>query len=303
MGRFATRLKLAVNTNLAGSDVGWTITTQNVGLASLGIIGTSLPLYTGSGRPANGTVISDRHITDPLDLSLGNITIERCLIRPTAVGQGLPVLTTNDNNTFVPVPATVTIRDCDIDGSLLDAFSSAMSTGFIGIGNLINNYIHGFGSGIALFNAGTQFDSLIERNYVRGLTAWGDPATTGNHSDAFTIRDFTNSVNPARQAIIRNNRFDCDSPNATGAFFIQTYAGNINNVLVEGNLLEGGGYQLVLEEHSGNTYSNMSSINNRMSATGYGPGYVSGGPGWAMQSENYRYVPGNPDGKGLPVFL
>lgn len=68
--------------------------------------------------------------------------------------------------------------------------------------------------------------------------AWGDPATTGNHSDGFTVRDFP--AGPGRLLIVRNNRIDCDSGNDTGAFFVQTYGGNIDNVAASGNLLEGG---------------------------------------------------------------
>jgi hypothetical protein len=73
---------------------------------------------------------------------------------------------------------------------------------------------------------------------------------------------------------VRNNRFDCNSGNDTGALFIQTYSGNIDNVVIEGNLLEGATYQLVLGAGYGHNYSNMSAINNRMSGTGYGAGNI-----------------------------
>jgi hypothetical protein len=86
--------------------------------------------------------------------------------------------------------------------------------------------------------------ALVERNYITKLRAWGDPAADGNHSDAFTVRDFKDA--PGRQLLVRNNRFDRNSGNDTDAFFIQTYSGDFANVTAEGNLLEGGGYQLVL---------------------------------------------------------
>ena len=42
-------------------------------------------------------------------------------------------------------------------------------------------------------------------------------------------------------------------------------------------LVEGGGYQLILESGFGNEYGRaMSAINNRFSGTGYGAGYVDG---------------------------
>jgi hypothetical protein len=151
-----------------------------------------------------------------------------------------------------------------------------------------------------MLNTGLLHDSLIEHNYVTDLISWGDPATTGNHCDGYTIRDFPNRTMPNRQLIVRNNRFDCNTDNATGAFFIQAWADEVDNVTAQGNLLEGNGYQLILE-YSSNGYSNVKAINNRMTGTGYGAGYVTGGPGWTMQQENYIYNSSNPDGKGAPV--
>jgi hypothetical protein len=42
----------------------------------------------------------------------------------------------------------------------------------------------------------------------------------------------------------------------------------------------------------------MQAINNRFGTSGYGVGYVSGGPGWAVWSNNYIYDAGDPDGRG-----
>lgn len=305
MSRFAHRLRYArkqTSSSGGGYGVGWTITTANVGLASLGINGANLPLYTGPEKPASGTILTNLRFESGLDLSNGNITIERCLFRPTSVGQGMPLVTTTDYNTFIPVPQPITIKDCDFDGTLLSDYSAAMSSGFGGIANMINNYIHHFGSGIGMLGTGLLHSSLIEHNYVRDLVSYGDPATTGNHCDAYTVRDFPNRDVPTRQLIVRNNRFDCTTDNATGAFFVQAYADEIDNLTAEGNLLEGDGYQLALEWHNSG-YSNVKAINNRMTGTGYGAGYVTGGSGWTVQSENYIYNASNTDGKGTPVIF
>lgn len=291
-------------TDPAGSSnayYGWELTASNTGLARSGLTCDELPLYTGSDRPTSGTVISDVRIIEPLVLSAGDITIERSCIQPTHVGHGNPVLTTTDNNTGQITTARVVIRDSEIDGSLLPDSDAAWSTGFLGVADLLNNYIHHLGSGIGLMNTGTQLSSRIEGNYVTDLLAYGDPATTGNHSDAFTIRDFDTTTNESRTVIVSNNRFDCDSPSATGAFFIQTYAGNINNLTLEGNLLEGGGYQLGLEENYGHAYSNVRSINNRFSGTGWGATYRTGGPGWTQWSDNHIIDPGAPESRGQSV--
>lgn len=305
MSRHARRLQYAAKpTPLPASayGVGWHITAANVGLASLGIDGTALPLYTGPSKPASGTVITDVQFDSGLDLSNGSIRIERCLFRPTSVGQGMPLVTTTDYNTFVPVPAPVVIKDCDFDGTLLSQFSAAWCTAFMGIADLSNNYIHHFGSGIANMGTGSQFDCIVEHNYVWDLVSWGNPATDGNHCDAYTVRDFTNTVVADRQLTVRNNRFDCTTTNATGAFFIQGYADLIANLTASNNYLEGLGYQMILEYHN-NGYTNIRATNNRFSGTGYGAGYITGGEGYAFQQENYLYDANAPDGKGAPVVF
>lgn len=280
---------------------GWTLTAETVGLAPLGLSCDSLPVYTGPAKPLAGTTISGQLITNGLDLSAGGIMIERSCIQPTSIGRGLPVLTTTDNNvTFLPGPEPVTIRDSEIDGSRLGTEMGALSTGFIGIATVQRNYVHHLGSGIALFHSGASLDALIENNYVTDLLGWGDAATTGNHSDAFTIRDFSNVERPDRKAVIRNNRFDCDSPNPTGAFFIQAYAGRIDNVTIEGNLLEGSGYQLALEAKDSG-YSNITATDNRFSGTGFGAVYVTGGPGFASWQDNYVYAAAAPGARGTAV--
>ena len=280
---------------------GWQLTAQNVGLAPLGLSCDTLPVYTGPDKPATGAVINGQLITSGLDLSNGGITIEKSCIRPTSVGQGMPVLTTTDNNgDYLPGDDMVTIRDSDIDGTKLDLQTAAYATGFIGVGTLQRNYVHHFGSGLAIFHAGTKLDALVEGNYVTDMIGYGNPATTGNHSDAFTIRDFTDAQNPARKVVVRGNRFDCDSDNATGAFFIQAYGGRIDNVTADSNLLEGQGWLMGLEAKD-NGYSNVAVTNNRWNVGGYGTAYVTGGSGFTAWSDNYRYDAAQPDGKGAVV--
>lgn len=282
------------------SGPGWTVNASNVGLAPHGLSCAQLPVYSGGEFVPRGTVISGQRISSMLNLSAGSITIERSCIQPTSVGRGLPAVTTTNNNKGTLTPTRVVIRDSEFDGSLLSKELAAYSTGFIGIADLSRNYIHGFGSGIAIMNAGSTLDSIIERNYVTGLVAWGNGATTGNHSDAFTVRDFTAAERANRSLVIRQNRFDCDSGNDTGALFIQTFAGRIDNVLVEENLLEGRGYQLALEQ-TNSPYSNMRAVNNRFSGTGWGSAYVAHGPGWAQWKNNHIYNSHSPDGQGVAV--
>lgn len=281
---------------------GWELDETNTGLAGVSLDCASLAPYTGGEKPKAGAVIERVRITTGLDLSNGGVTLDRVCIQPTSVGQGMPVVTTTDYNQCCGVaPATVTISNSDFDGSKLSVRDAAMATAFLGVADLRNNYLHDFGSGIAIFNAGTELDATVEGNYVGRLLGYGDPATDGNHSDAFTVRDFDTSTRPSRRLVVRNNRFDCDSPNATGAFFIQTYGGPIHNLTMSGNLLQGGGYQLGLNEMNGNAYGELAALDNRFSGTGYGPAYVQGGAGWDTWEENYRDEPSAPEHRGAPV--
>lgn len=279
---------------------GWGITPSNVGLRRLGLSCDRLPAYRGPQRVPAGTTISGRLISSGLDLSAGGITVERSCIRPTGAAPGMPIVGTTNYDSMRPTPSKVIIRDSDIDGSRLSATAAARATGFIGVADLVRNYIHRFGSGIAIMNAGTELDSLVAQNYVTGLVATGDPAGDGTHSDAFTVRDFDIASRPGRKLIVRGNRFDCDSGADTGALFIQTYSGPIGNVLVQRNLLEGGGYQLGLNG-ARHKYSNMRAVGNRFSGTGWGPAYVQGGPGWAAWEGNHLHEKGDVSAEGAVV--
>ncbi|MBG6056120.1 hypothetical protein IWX81_002552 [Salinibacterium sp. CAN_S4] len=284
----------------APGTAGWTVSASTVGLAPLGLTCASLPAYTGSSSVPSGSVISGKRISGGLDLSAGSITIENSCIQPTSAGRGMPVVATQNFNTFAIAPSKVTIRNSEFDGSRLPTQDAAWATAFIGIADLTGNYIHGFGSGIGIMNSGSSLDATIERNYVTGLVAWGNPATNGNHSDAFTVRDFTDRSRADRKLTVLNNRFNSNSGSDTGALFIQTYSGSIDNVLIQGNLLEGNGYQLGLNQMN-DSYSNLRAVNNRFSGTGFGATYVQNGPGWAQWDSNFIYSSSATECKGAAV--
>jgi hypothetical protein len=270
---------------------GWLANESTVGLAPFGISGENLPVYTGPYKVPAGSFISGVRFTSNVDLSAGDITIEKSMFQPIQAARGLPLVTTTDfsQDSLPSAPGKVVIRDSEFDGTLLSDEIAAWATGFWGIADMQRNYIHHFGGGIALYNTGTQHDSLIEGNYITDMLGWGDPATTGNHSDTFTIRDFSDAARPDRKAIVRNNNFDNESPNVTGSFFIQANS-RIANVQIEGNLLTGGGFNLALEQNRGG-YSNIRAINNRFTPTGFGPVYTSGGEGWAAWQDNSIFNP------------
>lgn len=289
--------------------LGWQLSPTNTGLTPHGLNCGSLPSYTGSSKPAAGTLISGKRVNTTLDLSNGNITIEKSCIRPTSVGQGLSLMTTTDlnncNSNGCPVtPSTVTIRDSEIDGSLTQTSDVAYGCALVGIATMQRNYIHHTGSGICMYNTGSTLSATIEQNYVHQLRAFGSGGS-GSHNEAFTVRDFPTNSNPSRRMNVYNNRFDASSGNDTGAAFIQTYGDNINEVRFEGNLFEGQGYQLGMEASHGNIYGTaMRAINNRFSGTGYGPAYVTRNGlsyGWGEWRDNYINNPSAANNKGTVV--
>lgn len=283
--------------------MGWELTPTNVGLAPHGLDCDSLPVYTGSSSPADGTVISERRINTSLYLIYGDITITKSCIRPTSSGPHGLISTWDPNNcpsSCATAMGQVTITDSEIDGSLVPTQQVAYTGAFMGVGILERNYFHDIGSGIAFYNTGSTYTASAINNYVHQLRGYGNPATTGSHNEAATVRDH----NPGpgnRQLTFRGNYLTSDSGNDTGALFLQPYGGFINNVTVENNLLAGGGYQLILEGNYNGYGNNMRSINNRFSATGFGPGYTDGGPGWSLWTENYRNAPGQPGNRGTIV--
>lgn len=282
---------------------GWQITAANTGLAAYGMsCSQNLPVYTGPTRVPAGTVISGMRITTPLILNEGGVTIEKSCLQPTYSDQ--TIVQTWDPNAACPKdegcppPAGLSIiRDSEFDGSRLSFSDQAYTTAFKGVATLQRNYIHNVGSGIGIIAAGKTLDALIEQNYVVGLVTFGNGVT---HSDAFTIRDLDASQKPDRIGIVRNNRFNCDGGDESGALFLQAW-GKIHNVTVEGNLLEGGGYQLTLGIKDQGSYGNIKAIDNRFSGTGWGAVNTEAGPGWTAWQQNYYNNSAAPNNQGSPV--
>lgn len=277
---------------------GWQLTAQNVGLAPHGLVCDQLPLYLGPAKPLQGNTISGLRIDKPLDLSNGNILIEKSCIKPSGTGTHNNFLVTtttcSGNSCSATTAGNVTIRDSEITADHLSASLIAKSCAFLGVGTIQRTYMHGMGSGVCFFETGTVHSALAEHNYVRGLRSSGD-----SHNEAATIRDFRNAT--GRTAKFLNNRLDCSSGNATGGLFIQPTWLPIHNVTIQGNYLEGEGYNLYLERTGNATYGNVRAIDNRFRSTGWGPSATPSGPGYAEWRDNYRYDASKPDGKGVVV--
>ncbi|OQB07927.1 MAG: hypothetical protein BWY17_05171 [Deltaproteobacteria bacterium ADurb.Bin207] len=274
---------------------GWELSASSVGLARLGLSCDSLPEYTGPKKPSAGSTISEQKITlEELDLSEGNITLDRVCVRPVDIGNRSSLIFGYNPDLGEGQKGPVTIKDSDIDGSSVSNPLIFATCAFRGAANLYRNHIWGMGSGICFFGSSSMTSAEVEQNYVHDLRAgmFGNPPQP-SHNESATIRSFGGT-----SLLWKNNRLESFSGSDSGALFIQAYAGEIRNVVIEGNFMDTYGYDLPLETHGQNGYSNMKAIDNRFGLSGYGVGYVTGGPGWDVWADNYIYEKNAADGKG-----
>jgi hypothetical protein len=289
--------------------MGWQLDETNTGLAGVGIDRNSLPLYEpppsevqyGTWYVPAGTVLTEKRIElGAVVLSAGNITIERCWFHPSTIGRGMPLI----HNEQEPPDLPNVIRDSDIDGTNIawNADGTNPACGGFGV-NTTNIQIErcnilGFGSGVGLSG---QYEVRMEGTYIHDLVQGEWFLGSGqSHQDGLTMRSFGGP-----SATIRNNRILVNPPSkmATGPLFLQaTWTDSFfDNLDIEGNLLEGYGYCLALEESNGGYGTNLRAINNRFDSWNGWTTYVQGGPGWAEWRENYQNDPTQTDNKGAPV--
>jgi hypothetical protein len=283
---------------------GWDLNETNTGLAGAGVDKSSLPLYEppasqiqyGTWYVPEGTIISEKRIElGGIVISSGNITFERCWFHPLTIEKGMPLIHNEQN----PPKVQNIIRDCDIDGSAIDktVYKGLGTSAAISSENILIErcQIHHFGSGVAIGGnkpvtmKGTYIHDLIDTEYNPG--EW-------SHTDGFTIRNFGGT-----EANIINNRINSYNNHCTGAFFLQaTWADSyFDHIRLEGNLLEGNGYNVIIEKKNGNYGTDICAINNRFTVNGFGVGYVAEGPGWAEWQNNYINDPSQKDNKGAIV--
>ena len=290
---------------------GWELNENNTGLAGVGIDKNTLPDCNIPDKPAAGSTFSNCKIKKWVDLSNGNITIERCFIQPSMDNYTIPGSSYTNHGVAIlhmdlDSPNPVIIRDCDIDGSLIPV--EAGNNSIIAGGTIVRNHIYNTMNCISLV-VKTPFNTLVENNYTHNQRAYGDPAT-GSHNAAFQIRVFGGA-----QAIIRNNRFETVIPgysaNVSSALAMQPSSGVIDNVLITGNLLvANGGYLLFLQDYTNIYGTNIRAINNRFTVDKgcYGSNVVilchdssCLTYNWAEWRDNYMDDPTQPDHKGAEV--
>ena len=220
---------------------------------------TTTPSTGGYGVPAgtkltssgsvtvskSGSVVSGLDISGCLTVTASNVTI-----KDTRISGTCDLIVNNQG------------RDLVLDHVEIDGRGSA---GTLGIGynafTIRNGYIHGVGDGVR-----ANGDVTVQNSLITDLASGG-----GSHNDGIQITEGRNISIVGNVIENRNTQ--------TSAILIGADQGSIANVLVEANVLAGGGYSLYggARPPGGNSISNIVIKNNRFStkyfATGgrYGP--------------------------------
>jgi hypothetical protein len=228
-------------------------------------------------------VLANKTIPYEMVIEARGVMINGCLIRPEYVGMGMPLVSAG----------SAEIRDSEIDGGLIPDENIVYSIACSGTGIIERCNIHHAASGISINNT-TSRVSVAQGNYIHDLR-WISPA----HMDGITTRG-----SDGAGVIIRNNRSICGSASgSTGALFTQPYNGFIDRVCIKGNLLEGYGYNLYIDNHGAGYGSALFIVNNRMNPSGWGAFALdpAGSVRIAEFRENYIYDAGAEDGKGALI--
>jgi hypothetical protein len=187
-----------------------------------------------------GEVVEALEIDGTVAINASNVTLRRCRIR--AASFSVVRIKTGVTG--------VTIEDCEIDGV---GSNNDGCNGIQGSGVFRRNNIHHVENGVTPDGGGP---TVIEDNYIHDLLASGAP-----HYDCIQIDGGLSDV------VIRHNTAINDFTQ-TSAVMIDNYFGPVSDVLVEDNLLIGGGFTIYVDGHfNANAVTNVRIVHNHM-----GPG-------------------------------
>jgi len=230
--------------------------------------GLSLKATAGRTITVDNTVIDGERITGGLTIAAKNVTVRNSAIASSfATGEAA-------NGTGVIkilAGASATIDHCDLDGQ-----SRTHSGIWYEGASLVAraNDIRNTNDGIFAWDSG---GFTIEDNYLHDFTT----ATANGHIDGFQTEGASNGV-------IRHNTYDINS-GQTAAIGLWDGRRNTDNILVENNLIAGGGFSIYAEDYSATfSLTNVRHVNNKFSTKRYpcvglyGVWYVRGAPtdGW-----------------------
>lgn len=218
--------------------------------------GTQLRATSGRTISADNTIIDGEKITGGLTIAAKNVTVRNTWVI-SSFGTG-----TNVNGTGVIKilsGASATIENCTLDGSN----RTHAAVWFEGASVIVRRSIlFGVNDGIFVWDAA---NFTIEDNYLHGFT----DQTANGHIDGFQTEG-------ASHGVIRHNTIDV-TQDQDSTIAIWNSRRNSDDILVDNNLLAGGGFAVYAEDYSpsesnpagGYTVTNIRFTNNKFSNVHY----------------------------------
>ena len=234
-------------------------TAENTGVPA----GVTLKPYTGPYTITTpGTVIDGYDIPRGLTISASDVTIKNSRVH----GR----IDTGDANKN---PRTMIKRV-----ELIGPYDSASDGGYGAVGytgfTCDGCNVRGWGKGFALVR-----DAVVKNSWVHDIVVHGDPANGGSHNETIISLGGTNLT-------ITNNRLDAgNAPNVSASLALYSQMEAFNNVLVQGNLFDGGGYCVYAGLGGSHGASNTKFLNNTF-GTKYSPKCGGYGPAIAYHDGN-----------------
>jgi hypothetical protein len=190
-----------------------------------------------------GAVVEGLDIKGSVVIDAPNVTLKNCKV--TDPGYAVVLIKAGITGT--------TIQDCEIDNE------GTGGQGITGQGTFLRNNIHDCADGI---NVGGD-NTLIEGNYIHMMRGTAD-----SHFDGIQADGKFSNLTIRRNTVINEYTW-------TSAVMLDNYWGPIDNVVIEENLLIGGGYTVYINEMGagqpgGGPVTNVRFINNRLTGGYWG---------------------------------
>jgi hypothetical protein len=232
--------------------------------------GVSVKPYTGSHNITTpGTVLDGYEFNGTVYIQAPNVTIKNSIVH----GR----IDTGDANRY---GGTVIQRT-----EIIGPYNSAADGGYPAIGytgfTADGVEVRGWGKGFGLVR-----DVTVKNSWVHDIVVHGDPANGGSHNETIISLGGSNFT-------IVNNRLDAgNAPNVSASIALYSQMEAISNVLVQDNLLDGGGYCMYAGLAGSHGSSDSKFLNNTF-GNKYSDKCGSYGPAIAYDPNNGNQWSGN----------
>lgn len=209
---------------------------------------TLTPYYGDLVIDTAGAVISGLDIHGSVFINAPNVTLENCKVTTDA---------------FYAVRVATGVTGAVIQHNEINGVGSGNDGdyGIMGQGKFIANNIYNVENGIGVDGG----DTLIQGNYIHDLIASGSP-----HYDGISIDGKNSNITISHNTVINDHT-------QTSAIMIDNYFGPVSNVVVDDNLLSGGGYNIYSSaQFNGGSVTGVSITNNHMGGGYWGPTAFTG---------------------------